>query len=64
MNIFNENFNLKTVLILGSEGKGINKSTLKIIDKKVSIPMKGTIKSLNVSVACGISLYHISRKKS
>ncbi len=64
VNIFDENFNLKTVLILGSEGKGINKSTLKVIDKKVSIPMKGEIKSLNVSVACGISLYHISRKKS
>ena len=64
VNIFNENFNLKTVLILGSEGKGINKSTLKVVDKKVSIPMKGEIKSLNVSVACGISLYQISRKKS
>ncbi len=61
-NIFNEKFNNKTVLILGSEGKGINNSTLKIVDKKVSIPMEGGIKSLNVSVACGISLYQIARK--
>ncbi len=60
-NIFDEIFNKKTVLILGSEGKGINKSTLKIVDRKVSIPMEGNIKSLNVSVACGISLYHITR---
>lgn len=64
VNIFDENFNQKTVLILGSEGKGINKSTLNIVDKKVSIPMKGEIKSLNVSVACGISLYHISRMRA
>ena len=63
-NIFDEIFNKKTVLILGSEGKGINKSTLKIVDRRVSIPMKGNIKSLNVSVACGISLYHITRNNS
>jgi len=64
INIFNESFNTKTVLILGSEGKGINKSTLNILDKKVSIPMLGEIKSLNVSVACGVSLYHIIRNCS
>ena len=63
LNIFNEKFKRKTVLVLGSEGKGINKSTLKIVDRIVSIPMEGQIKSLNVSVACGISLFHIVRKK-
>ena len=63
-NIFDERFNKKTVLILGSEGKGINKSTLKVVDRRVSIPMEGNIKSLNVSVACGISLYHITRNNS
>ena len=64
VNIFDEKFNQKIALILGSEGKGINKSTLNIVDKKVSIPMEGEIKSLNVSVACGISLYHITRNQS
>ena len=64
VNIFDEKFYQKTALILGSEGKGINKSTLNIVDKKVSIPMKGEINSLNVSVACGISLYHITRNHS
>ena len=39
-NIFDERFNKKTVLILGSEGKGINKSTLNVVDKKVSILWK------------------------
>jgi 23S rRNA (guanosine2251-2'-O)-methyltransferase len=64
IDIFDEKFNQKTALILGSEGKGINKSTLNIVDKKVSIPMEGEINSLNVSVACGISLYHITRNYS
>ena len=62
LNIFDERFNERTVLILGSEGKGINKSTSSLVDKKVSIPMKGEIDSLNVSVACGISLYQIKRE--
>ena len=61
LNIFDEKFNDRTVLILGSEGKGINKSTSSLVDKKISIPMKGEIDSLNVSVACGISLYQIKR---
>ena len=64
LNIFDERFNERTVLILGSEGKGINKSTSSLVDKKVSIPMKGEIDSLNVSVACGISLYQIKRELS
>ena len=62
LNIFDEKFNDRTVLILGSEGKGINKSTSSLVDKKISIPMKGEIDSLNVSVACGISLYQIKRE--
>tara|TARA_B100001121_G_C18648633_1_gene602936 strand:- start:203 stop:931 length:729 start_codon:yes stop_codon:yes gene_type:complete len=62
LNIFDEKFNERTVLILGSEGKGINKSTSSLVDKKVFIPMKGEIDSLNVSVACGISLYQIKRE--
>ena len=64
LNIFDEKFNDRTVLILGSEGKGINKSTSSLVDKKISIPMKGEIDSLNVSVAGGISLYQIKRELS
>ena len=64
LNIFDEKFNDRTVLILGSEGKGINKGTSSLVDKKISIPMKGEIDSLNVSVACGISLYQIKRELS
>ena len=47
---------------MGSEGNGISKSVLKLCDKTIKIPMKGKIKSLNVSVACGIILAEISKK--
>jgi 23S rRNA (guanosine2251-2'-O)-methyltransferase len=50
-------------LILGSEEKGISASLLKISDQLVKIPMKGTIGSLNVSVACGILCFEIVRQR-
>ena len=54
-------FAKKTVLIMGSEGKGLDFLVRKNCDEIVSIPMKGHIDSLNVSVATGILLYEISR---
>ena len=47
----------KRIMVLGSEGKGIRKSVLGLCDFSVSIPMKGEIDSLNVSVAAGIFLF-------
>ena len=47
---------------MGSEGKGISRSILQLCDKTIKIPMKGKIKSLNVSVACGIILAEIQKK--
>jgi len=51
----------QTALVLGSEGKGIRPLVRKKCDFLVSIPMTGTIDSLNVSVAGGILLYEITR---
>ncbi|MGL5149210.1 MAG: 23S rRNA (guanosine(2251)-2'-O)-methyltransferase RlmB [Clostridium sp.] len=46
-------------LVIGSEGKGISKLTLKKCDKLVKIPMVGKINSLNASVAGGIIMYEV-----
>lgn len=46
-------------LIIGSEGRGISKLTLKKCDKLVKIPMVGRINSLNASVAGGIMMYEV-----
>jgi len=50
-------------LILGSEDTGISAQLLKISDSWVSIPMKGTIASLNVSVAAGVVLFEMLRQR-
>ncbi len=56
------NLEEKSILILGSEGKGIPEPIKKICNELVSIPLKGPVRSLNVSTAGGILLYEIRRK--
>lgn len=51
------------VLVVGSEGFGISKLVKKHCDYMVSLPMIGSVSSLNASVACGILLYEIYSKR-
>jgi 23S rRNA (guanosine2251-2'-O)-methyltransferase len=51
------------VLVMGSEEKGISRELVSLSDKTVKIPMKGSIESLNVSVAAGILIYEIARQR-
>jgi 23S rRNA (guanosine2251-2'-O)-methyltransferase len=53
-----------SVLILGSEDKGVSRELISLSDHQIMIPMTGTIGSLNVSVAAGILLYEIVRQRS
>jgi len=62
--VYQENISGPLALVMGSEEKGITKSTLSILDKTVKLPMLGTISSLNVSVACGTVLYEVVRQRN
>lgn len=53
-----------SVLIMGSEDKGISRELIALSDQTIRIPMAGAIGSLNVSVAAGILLYEIVRQRS
>lgn len=55
------NFSSKTALVMGSEGNGISRLLQEQCDSIISIPTRGKINSLNVSVATGILLYEITR---
>jgi 23S rRNA (guanosine2251-2'-O)-methyltransferase len=52
-----------TALVLGAEGSGMRQLTRKTCDELVSIPMKGGVESLNVSVASGVCLYEALRQR-
>ncbi len=53
-----------TALVLGAEGEGLRRLTSERCDYRVSLPMHGTVSSLNVAVATGICLYECLRQRS
>ena len=52
-----------TVVVVGSEGKGLSRLVRENCDAVVSIPMAGATESLNASVAAGVVLAEIARQR-
>ena len=50
-------------LVLGAEGAGMRQLTAKSCDELISLPMRGAVESLNVSVASGVCLYEALRQR-
>ncbi|MEW6444847.1 MAG: 23S rRNA (guanosine(2251)-2'-O)-methyltransferase RlmB [Pseudomonadota bacterium] len=50
-------------VVMGAEGAGMRRLTREACDELVSLPMLGSVESLNVSVAAGVSLYEIRRQR-
>jgi len=51
-------------LVLGAEGKGVRPLVRRACDAAVSVPLRGRVESLNVSVAAGVLLYEASRQRT
>lgn len=52
-------YDFNTVLVIGSEGKGMSRLVKEECDYMVKLPMVGHVTSLNASVAAGIMIYNI-----
>ncbi len=63
-NYLETDYKIPLALILGNEEKGIRRLTAESCDFLIKIPLKGKIQSLNVSVAAGVILFEILRKRS
>jgi TrmH family RNA methyltransferase len=53
--------NTPWVVLLGNEQKGLSAEQLAVCDMTMSLPMRGKISSLNLSVAAGIFLYALNK---
>lgn len=49
-------------VLVGNEVEGVSKATSHNVDAVISIPMRGSKESLNVSVALGVALYEFTRR--
>ena len=50
-------------IVMGAEGDGLRRLTREHCDGLFSLPMLGSVDSLNVSVATGVSLYEVLRQR-
>lgn len=61
--IYNTDLTGSLALVMGTEGVGMRRLTKEQCDLLVKIPMAGSVESLNVSVATGISLFEAVRQR-
>ncbi len=60
-----EDFDLaggRTALIFGTELEGVSQEVMDSADEFLKIPMHGFVESFNISVACALTLHHLSWK--
>lgn len=62
--LFEADLGGSVALVMGREHTGLSKAISARCDVLVSLPMQGVVSSLNVSVATGICLYEIQRRRS
>ncbi len=60
--LYNVKLSKNTILVLGSEGRGISQEIRDLADEEIAIPGTGAVESLNVSAACAVLLGEYTRQ--
>jgi len=64
VSLYDIDFTQSVVLVFGNEHDGVSEEIRALADGNFIIPQMGIIKSLNISVACAVSLYEAFRQKN
>ncbi|MEJ7736587.1 MAG: RNA methyltransferase [Chitinophagaceae bacterium] len=62
--LYNLNFTTSVAVVFGNEKEGVSEEIRAMADGNFIIPQVGMIRSLNISVACAITLYEAFRQKT
>jgi 23S rRNA (guanosine2251-2'-O)-methyltransferase len=58
-----QDYTYPTCFVLGSEGEGLGRRVASLCDVMISLPLRGRVESLNVSVSAGVLLYEALRQR-
>ncbi len=63
VSVYEVDFTQSVALVFGNEHSGVSEDIRKLADGNFIIPQVGIIKSLNISVACAVTIYEAHRQK-
>lgn len=63
LSIHDVDFTKPTAIVFGNEHAGVTEQTLALADANILVPQVGVVQSLNISVACAVTLYEAYRQR-
>ncbi len=62
-NLWDANLSRQVAVIIGNEGAGVSPELMELADVRISIPMQGSIESLNAGVSGALLMYEVFRQQ-
>lgn len=63
LDLYGTDLTTPTALVFGNEQRGASDEAITLADATIAIPMMGMVESLNISVACAVSLFEALRQR-
>jgi tRNA (guanosine-2'-O-)-methyltransferase len=61
--LYEVDFSIPIAVVFGNEMRGLSEDAIKLSDGSLTIPMMGMVQSLNISLACAVTLYEALRQR-
>ncbi len=63
LDLYRVDLTAPVALVFGNEMRGVSAEAIELADGCIHIPMQGMVESLNISVACAVTLYEVMRQR-